>query len=76
MLTRRAQLGEPATKLSRLGALLHAALGPAAEPRLAEAAAAALGHLVQSGGGLTADVVEREVRPARPRRPLRRGSKP
>ena len=59
-----AQLGEPATKLSRFAALLHASLGPTVEPRLAEAAAAALGHLVASGGALTADVVEREARPS------------
>jgi hypothetical protein len=57
------QLGEPVTLLPRFAAMLHTALGPPAPPALAEAAAAALGHLVQSGGALTADVVEREARP-------------
>ena len=60
----RLQLGEPVTRLSRLGGMLGSALEAACagdEP-LAEAAAAALGHLVRSGGPLTADLVEREAR--------------
>ena len=61
-----AQLCEPATKLSGFAKLLSVTLSAAhVEPRLAEAAARALGHLVRSGGALTADVVEREARPQR-----------
>jgi FKBP12-rapamycin complex-associated protein len=55
-------LGESLTRLARFAGCLHSILGHTCEPRLAEAASAALGRLVQFGGALVAEVVEREAR--------------
>jgi len=54
-------LGEDVTRLSRFAGCLHSVLGHTCEPRLAEAAAAALGRLATVGGALLAEAVEREA---------------
>ena len=59
-----AKLGETVGKLNRFASYLRDVFTPTCEPRLAEAASRALGHLVQVGGALTADIVELEVRRA------------
>ena len=52
-----AKLGETVGKLNRFASYLRDVFTPTCEPRLAEAASRALGHLVQVGGALTADIV-------------------
>ena len=59
-----AKLAEAVGKLNRFASYLRDVFTPTCEPRLAEAASRALGHLVQVGGALTADIVELEVRRA------------
>ena len=64
-------LGEDAAKTSHFAAYLCEVFQPGTEPLTMEVAAATLGHLVRSGGALTADIVEVEVRAhGRPRRQL------
>lgn len=59
----RAQLlGEDAAKTAHFASNLREVFQPSTEPLTMEVAAAALGHLVRSGGALTADVVEFEAR--------------
>ena len=56
------KMGENVGKINRFATYLRDVFTPTCEPELAEAASRALGHLVQVGGALTADVVESEVR--------------
>ena len=55
-------LGEDAAKTAHFASNLRDVFQPSTEPLTMEVAAAALGHLVRSGGALTADVVEFEAR--------------
>lgn len=55
-------LGEDAAKTAHFASNLREVFQPSTEPLTMEVAAAALGHLVRSGGALTADVVEFEAR--------------
>ena len=55
------KMGENVGKINRFATYLRDVFTPTCEPELAEAASRALGHLVQVGGALTADVVESEV---------------
>ena len=54
-------LGENAAKISNFASYLRSVFRTDTDPVTLEVAAATLGHLVQSGGALTADVVEFEV---------------
>ena len=54
-------LGENAAKISNFASYLRSVFRTDTDPVTLEAAAATLGHLVQTGGALTADVVEYEV---------------
>eukprot|EP00798_Chlamydomonas_sp_ICE-L_P022752 gene22752-29919_t len=53
--------GDDAAKISKLANLLSKVLEDAEEPVLVDIAAKTLGHLVQSGGSMASDIVEREV---------------
>lgn len=55
-------LGEDALKTSNFAKYLREVFQPGTDPMTMEVAAATLGHLVKSGGALTADIVEFEVR--------------
>jgi len=55
-------LGEDAAKTAHFAGALREAFQPSTDPLTMEVAAAALGHLVRSGGALTADIVEFEAR--------------
>ena len=57
-------LGENATKISRFANYLRDIFQPSTDALTLAAAAKALGHLVHSGGPVTADVVEFEVKRA------------
>ena len=57
-------LGENAAKISNFASYLRSVFRTDTDPTTLEVAAATLGHLVQTGGALTADVVEYEVRSA------------
>lgn len=59
-------LGENAAKISNFASYLRSVFRTDTDPVTLEVAAATLGHLVQTGGPLTADVVEYEVEPATP----------
>ncbi len=59
-------LGENAAKISNFATYLRSVFRTDTDPVTVEVAAATLGHLVQTGGALTADVVEYEVITARP----------
>ena len=59
-------LGENAAKISNFATYLRSVFRTDTDPVTLEVAAATLGHLVQTGGALTADVVEYEVITARP----------
>ena len=60
---RRAQLlGEDAAKTAHFAKALREVFQPSTDPLTMEVAAATLGHLVKSGGALTADIVEFEAR--------------
>ena len=59
-------LGENAAKISNFATYLRSVFRTDTDPVTLEVAAATLGHLVQTGGALTADVVEYEVLTARP----------
>lgn len=54
-------LGENAAKISNFATYLRSVFRTDTDPTTLEVAAATLGHLVQAGGALTADVVEYEV---------------
>ena len=54
-------LGENAAKISNFASFLRSVFRTDTDPVTLEVAAATLGHLVQTGGALTADVVEYEV---------------
>lgn len=54
-------LGETAAKISNFASYLRSVFRTDTDPTTLEVAAATLGHLVQTGGALTADVVEYEV---------------
>ena len=54
-------LGENAAKISNFASYLRSVFRTDTDPTTLEVAAATLGHLVQTGGALTADVVEYEV---------------
>lgn len=54
-------LGEDAAKTSHFASYLREVFLPGTEMLTMEVAAATLGHLVKSGGALTADIVEFEV---------------
>ena len=54
-------LGENAAKISNFASYLRSVFRTDTDPVTLEVAAATLGHLVQTGGALTADVVEYEV---------------
>ncbi len=54
-------LGEDAAKTTNFAAYLREVFHPTTEPMTMEVAAGTLGHLVRSGGALTADIVETEV---------------
>ena len=54
-------LGEDAAKTTNFAAYLREVFHPTTEPVTMEVAANTLGHLVRSGGALTADIVETEV---------------
>ncbi|KAG2481849.1 hypothetical protein HYH03_019185, partial [Edaphochlamys debaryana] len=56
--------GDDAAKTSRLASLLSRVLEDSEDPGLSEAAAHTLGHLVRSGGAMTSDIVEKEIRRA------------
>ena len=56
------KMGENVGKINRFATYLRDVFTPTCEPQLAEAASRALGHLVQVGGALTADIVELEVK--------------
>ena len=56
------KMGENVGKINRFATYLRDVFTPTCEPQLAEAASRALGHLVLTGGVLTADVVESEVK--------------
>lgn len=56
-------LGENAAKISNFASYLRSVFRTDTDPTTLEVAAATLGHLVQTGGALTADVVEYEVCP-------------
>ena len=56
------KMGENVGKINRFATYLRDVFTPNCEPQLAEAASRALGHLVQVGGALTADIVESEVK--------------
>lgn len=59
----RAQLsGDDAAKTARLASLLSRVLEDSEDSALSEAASHTLGHLVRSGGAMTSDIVEKEVR--------------
>ncbi|DBA66640.1 TPA: hypothetical protein ACH3X2_002209 [Trebouxia sp. C0005] len=55
-------LGENAAKISNFAIYLRSVFRTDTDPVTLEVAAATLGHLVQTGGALTADVVEYEVK--------------
>ena len=57
-------LGENATKVSRFANYLRDVFQPGTDALTMSAAAKALGHLVRSGGSVTADVVEFEIKRA------------
>lgn len=57
-------LGENPAKIVNFAGYLRNVFRTDTDPTTLEVAAATLGHLVQAGGALTADVVEFEVRPA------------
>ncbi|BDA44527.1 Serine/threonine-protein kinase TOR [Coccomyxa sp. Obi] len=57
-------LGEDAAKTSYFASYLREVFQPNTDPMTMEVAASTLGHLVKSGGALTADIVEFEVRRA------------
>jgi FKBP12-rapamycin complex-associated protein len=57
----RQLMGEDAAKVSHFATYLREVFQPGTEPMIMEVAAATLGHLVKSGGALTADIVEFEV---------------
>ncbi|KAK9806315.1 hypothetical protein WJX72_010074 [[Myrmecia] bisecta] len=57
-------MGESAAKISNFALYLKEAFVPTTEPVVLEVAAATLGHLVKSGGALTADIVEEQVKKA------------
>lgn len=59
-------LGENAAKISNFAIYLRSVFRTDTDPVTLEVAAATLGHLVQTGGALTADVVEYEVITATP----------
>ncbi len=59
-------LGENAAKISNFATYLRSVFRTDTDPVTLEIAAATLGHLVQTGGALTADVVEYEVITYRP----------
>ena len=54
-------LGENAAKIGNFGDYLRLVFQPTTDARTLEVAAEALGHLVRSGGALTAQVVDSEV---------------
>ena len=56
------KMGENVGKINRFATYLRDVFTHTCEPQLAEAASRALGHLVLTGGVLTADVVESEVK--------------
>ena len=62
-------LGEDAAKTTNFAAYLREVFHPTTEPVTMEVAANTLGHLVRSGGALTADIVETEVPMSLPGRP-------
>ncbi len=55
-------LGEDAAKTSYFASYLREVFQPNTDPMTMEVAASTLGHLVKSGGALTADIVEFEAR--------------
>lgn len=57
--------GDDAAKTSRLAAMLSRLLEESEDAGLSGAAAHTLGHLVRSGGAMTSDILEKEVRPTR-----------
>jgi hypothetical protein len=57
--------GDDAAKTHRLTVLLSRTLEDSEDFALTEAAARTLGHLVRTGGALTSDIVEKEVRDQR-----------
>lgn len=63
-------LGEDAAKTTNFAAYLREVFHPTTEPVTMEVAASTLGHLVRSGGALTADIVETEVTTSYSGRPL------
>ncbi|GIL44136.1 hypothetical protein Vafri_1666 [Volvox africanus] len=56
--------GDDAAKTSRLASMLSRVLEDSEDATLSEAAAHTLGHLVRSGGAMTSDIVEKEIRRA------------
>lgn len=58
-------VGENASKISRFAGYLRDVFQPTTDLATIELASQTLGHLVRSGGALTADVVESEVRSPR-----------
>jgi hypothetical protein len=61
-------------KSGRIASLLDSVFSDADDMALLSCAADTLGHLVRSGGAMTADIVEKEVSPTQARR-SRRGSR-
>ncbi|EFJ44271.1 target of rapamycin, growth-regulatory PI3K-like protein kinase [Volvox carteri f. nagariensis] len=56
--------GDDAAKTSRLASMLSRVLEDSEDATLSETAAHTLGHLVRSGGAMTSDIVEKEIRRA------------
>ncbi|PNW79096.1 hypothetical protein CHLRE_09g400553v5 [Chlamydomonas reinhardtii] len=54
--------GDDAAKTARLSGLLSRVLEESEDPVLSESASHTLGHLVRSGGAMTSDIVEKEIR--------------